>query len=77
MTSVFQSQVTEKRATAPNITPDQETGVGAWSDAEFDAAVRKGRRHNGSRPYPAMPYNAYTRMSPGDVLAMRAYLNTV
>jgi mono/diheme cytochrome c family protein len=62
---------------APNITPDQETGIGAWSDAEFDAAVRKGRRQNGSRLYPAMPYPAYTKMSDEDVLAMRAYLNTI
>jgi mono/diheme cytochrome c family protein len=62
---------------APNITPDRETGIGAWSDDEFDAAVRKGIRRNGSRLYPAMPYNAYTRMSRNDVLAIRAYLNTV
>jgi mono/diheme cytochrome c family protein len=62
---------------ASNITPDPETGIGAWSDAEFDAAVRKGRRRNGSRLYPAMPYNAYTKMSREDVLALRAYLSTV
>ncbi len=62
---------------APNITPDLETGIGAWSDETFDAAVRKGIRHDGSRLYPAMPYNAYTKMSRDDVLAIRAYLNTV
>ena len=62
---------------APNITPDRETGIGAWSDDEFDAAVRKGIRRNGSRLYPAMPYNAFSRMSRADVLAIRAYLNTV
>src|SRR3984885_237929 len=48
---------------APNITPDRETGIGAWSEAEFDAAVRKGVRRDGSPLYPAMPYNAYTKMS--------------
>ena len=62
---------------APNITPDPETGIGAWSDDQFDAAVRKGIGRNGSRLYPAMPYNAYTKMSRNDVLAIRAYLNTV
>src|SRR5580692_3506528 len=62
---------------APNITPDPETGVGSWSDADFDAAVRRGRRPDGSRLYPAMPYNAYTKMSRDDVIAIRAYLNTV
>jgi mono/diheme cytochrome c family protein len=62
---------------APNITPDLETGVGNWSDDAFDAAVRKGIRPNGSNLYPAMPYNAYTKMSREDVLAIRAYLSTV
>jgi mono/diheme cytochrome c family protein len=62
---------------APNITPDPETGIGSWSDEAFDAAVRRGVRGNGSLLYPAMPYNAYTKMSRNDVLAIRAYLNTV
>ena len=62
---------------APNITPDPETGIGSWSDDAFDAAIRKGLRRNGSRLYPAMPYTAYTKMSREDVLAIRAYLNTV
>src|ERR1700722_20295656 len=62
---------------APNITPDLESGTGAWSDAQFDDAVRHGVGRNGSHLYPAMPYNAYTKMSRDDVLAIRAYLNTV
>jgi mono/diheme cytochrome c family protein len=62
---------------APNITPDRDTGIGAWSDDEFDRAVRKGVREDGSLLYPAMPYNAYTKMSREEVLAIRAYLNTV
>jgi mono/diheme cytochrome c family protein len=62
---------------APNITPDPDTGIGSWSDEQFDAALRKGIGHDGSRLYPAMPYTAYTRMSRDDVLAIRAYLNTV
>jgi mono/diheme cytochrome c family protein len=63
--------------TAPNITPDLETGIGAWSDDAFDAAVRKGVRPNGAHLYPAMPYNAYAKMSRDDVQAIRAYLNSV
>src|SRR4051794_8322054 len=62
---------------APNITPDRDTGIGAWSDDEFDDAVRRGIRPNGARLYPAMPYTAYTKMSRADVLAIRAYLKTV
>jgi mono/diheme cytochrome c family protein len=62
---------------APNITPDRDTGIGTWTDDEFDAAVRRGIRPNGARLYPAMPFNAYTKMSRGEVLAIRAFLNTV
>jgi mono/diheme cytochrome c family protein len=62
---------------APNITPDMATGIGSWTDDQFDNAVRKGIGRNGERLYPAMPYNAYTKMSRKDVLAIRAYLNTV
>jgi mono/diheme cytochrome c family protein len=61
----------------PNITPDRETGIGAWSDDDFDNAVRRGIRPNGERLYPAMPFTSYTKMSRADVLAIRAYLNTI
>ena len=62
---------------APNITPDRDTGIGAWSDEEFDAAVRQGTRRDGKRLYPAMPYPYFTRMSRQDVKDIRAYLSTV
>lgn len=62
---------------APNITPDLETGIGAWTDDQFDAAVRRGIGRSGERLYPAMPFNAYTKMSRADVMAIRAYLKTV
>ena len=41
---------------APNITPDQETGIGNWTDEQFDDAVRAVLRADGERLYPAMPY---------------------
>ncbi|MBZ6075696.1 c-type cytochrome [Microvirga puerhi] len=62
---------------APNITPDRETGIGTWTDDEFDAALRQGKRPDGSRLYPAMPYPAYTKMSREDVQDIRAYLATI
>lgn len=65
------------RVLAANITPDRDTGIGAWSDAEFDAAVRGGKMPDGSRLYPAMPFPYYARMSKDDVQALRAYLNTL
>jgi mono/diheme cytochrome c family protein len=62
---------------AANITADRETGIGSWSDAQFDAAVRDGKRADGKRLYPAMPYPYYTKMTKEDVLAIRAYLNSL
>ncbi|MGB6489514.1 MAG: c-type cytochrome [Steroidobacteraceae bacterium] len=62
---------------AANITPDRQTGIGGWSNAEFDAAVRGGKMPDDSRLYPAMPYVYYAGMSKDDVLAIRSYLNTI
>lgn len=62
---------------APNITPDQETGIGAWSDDDFVNALLKGTGHDGEHLYPAMPYTYLTHMSRNDVLAIRTWLNTI
>ncbi|HEX4637438.1 MAG TPA: cytochrome c [Rhizomicrobium sp.] len=59
---------------SPNITPDKETGIGNWSDAEFLQAVHKGIAPDGTRLYPAFPYPAYTLMTDADALAVKAYL---
>src|ERR1700761_51956 len=61
---------------SPNLTPDRETGIGAWSDDDFRRALREGQGPNGHL-YPAMPYTYYTRMSRDDVLAIRDYLATL
>jgi mono/diheme cytochrome c family protein len=60
-----------------NITPDPETGIGAWSDEAFVRALRDGKRANGQLLYPAMSYPYYTKLTKSDALAIRAYLNTV
>jgi mono/diheme cytochrome c family protein len=62
---------------ATNITPDRETGIGAWTDREFVDAVRGGRGRDGKPLYPAMPYPYLTRLSDDDVMSIRAFLNTV
>jgi mono/diheme cytochrome c family protein len=62
---------------APNITPDRDGGIGAWTDDEFVSALREGRGRHGKRLYPAMPYPAYTKLSTSDALAIRAYLQTI
>jgi mono/diheme cytochrome c family protein len=62
---------------APNITPDRDAGIGAWTDDEFVAALHDGRGRGGIRLFPAMPYPAYTKMTRQDALAIRAYLQTI
>ena len=62
---------------SPNLTPDRETGIGAWSDEDFRRALRDGVAPDGSRYYPAFPYPYFTRMTRDDLLAIRAYLATL
>jgi len=59
---------------APNITPDPETGIGAWSDEEFIKAMHEGVGRGGKKLYPAFPYASYTFLANDDVLAIKAYL---
>ncbi len=63
----------------PNITPDKETGIGSWTDAEFVKAMREGISPRGRFHYyyPAFPFTYFNRMPEKDILAMRAYLNQI
>ena len=58
----------------PNITPDPETGIGAWSDEDFVRAMREGTSADGYPYYPAFPYPAFTGMTDEDLLDLKAYL---
>ena len=57
-----------------NITPDPETGIGNWSEADFVRALREGVDDEGSQLYPAFPYTSYTRLSDADLHALWKYL---
>ena len=57
-----------------NLTPDAETGIGAWSDEDFVRALHEGVGRDGEHLYPAFPYTSYTLMTRGDALAIKAYL---
>lgn len=57
-----------------NITPDVDTGIGNWSYAAFERAMREGIHRDGRRLYPAFPYTAFARISEGDMRALYAYL---
>jgi mono/diheme cytochrome c family protein len=61
----------------PNITPDRTTGIGGWSDQEIIAAIREGRRPDGSIIGPPMPIALYRRLSDRDAAAIVAYMRTV
>jgi Cytochrome c len=65
------------RAVVPNITPDPDTGIGRWSDAEIVAAIREGRRTDGTLIGPVMPIALYRGLSDHDLMAMVAYLRAV
>jgi mono/diheme cytochrome c family protein len=62
---------------APNLTPDRETGLGAWSDDDVYRALRFGVARDGSRYYPAFPYPNFTKLTRQDIFAIRAYLATL
>ena len=64
-------------ASAPNITPDEETGIGGWTDAEIAAAIREGRRPDGTIIGPPMPIALYRGLSDRDVDAIVAYMRQV
>ena len=59
---------------APNITPDPQTGIGAWQGRDFLLALKHGRSPDGSFYFPAFPYRSYAGLTDRDVLAMGAYL---
>ena len=56
-----------------NITPDPETGIGGYSLADFDRAVRHGVAKDGHRLYPAMPYPSYAKLTEADVAALYGF----
>jgi mono/diheme cytochrome c family protein len=64
-------------AFSPNITPDAETGIGRWSDEQIIAAIRDGKRPDGSIIGPPMPIALYRGMSDEDAKAIVAYLRSV
>ena len=57
-----------------NITPDVDTGIGAWSFSAFQRAMREGIARDGHHLYPAFPYTSDTRMSDEDLTALYAWL---
>ena len=62
------------KAYAANITPDRETGIGKWTDAQLAKAIREGVRPDKSVIGPPMPIEYYRHLSDRDLAAIIAYL---
>ena len=60
-----------------NITPDKQTGIGAWSADDFWNALHRGRSKDGTYLYPAFPFPNYTKLKREDADAIFAYFRTV
>jgi cytochrome c553 len=65
------------RAVVPNITPDPETGIGTWTEAQIAAAIREGRRPDGSLIGYPMPIDLYRGLSDSDLTAIVTYVRSV
>jgi mono/diheme cytochrome c family protein len=59
-----------------NITPDVQTGIGAWSEAAFTRALRNGVDRSGRHLYPAFPYPHFTKLTDDDIKALYAFQMT-
>ena len=62
---------------APNLTPDDATGIGEWSADDFHVAMTEGIRPDGKRLYPAFPYTHFTYVTRDDTDAIYDYLNSL
>ncbi|QGZ67048.1 cytochrome c [Paraburkholderia acidisoli] len=58
---------------AGNITPDRTFGIGSYSLRQFADVLRSGKRPDGTRLYPAMPYPSFAKLNDGDLTALYAY----
>lgn len=62
---------------ARNLTPDAETGIGAWSEDDIVKTIRTGQRADGTEVLPPMPWPMYTNLSDEDAYAIAAYLKSL
>jgi len=60
-----------------NITPDRETGIGAWSDGDIKRSITDGVHRQGRPISPQMPFPFYKILTPGDLDALVAYLRSL
>jgi mono/diheme cytochrome c family protein len=62
---------------APNLTPDKETGLGNWTEAQIVTALQTGKRPDGRELAPIMPWRHFAQLTKEDASAIAAYLKTL
>jgi len=62
---------------APNITPDPQTGIGKWSEAQIKHAITAGIRPDGTKLVRTMAFDWYAKIAPADLDAIVAYLRSL
>lgn len=65
------------RVCATNLTPDPQTGLGAWTDGEIMRAIREGVSRDGSALFPVMPYREFRHLSDEDTRALVAWIRSL
>jgi mono/diheme cytochrome c family protein len=60
-----------------NLTPDEETGIGAWSDIQIERAIRAGLARHAGKQIAAMPWQGYAKLTQEDMTAIVAYLRSI
>lgn len=61
----------------PNLTPDEDTGLGGWTDAQIIAAIRTGVRPDGRELAPVMPWRGFAALTDADAQAIVSFLRSI
>jgi mono/diheme cytochrome c family protein len=61
----------------PNLTPDQETGLGTWTAQQIVTAITTGSRPDGRQLAPVMPWQGYAHLTTADALAIASFLQSL
>ena len=61
----------------PNLTPDMETGLGAWTEQQIITAFTTGMRPDGRMLAPIMPYHNFANLTPEDAMAIATFLKSL
>ncbi len=61
----------------PNITPDEKTGIGTWTDDQIENAITAGLGRHISRRITSMPWQGYAKLSDDDAKAIVMYLRSI